>query len=302
MTVLAIESEAHWHALRARHIGGSEIGALFDRHPYITRFMLWHAKKPADAVPIDAGSARADWGKLLEPAIAEGVSREMRWSLVKRAEYHRHAAVEGMGCTVDYFVVDHESGPGIIECKNVDAWIWREVWTESRAPLHIELQVQHQLACTGMAWAAIAALVGGNTLRIYERKPDPAAIAEIERRVAAFWASIASGQAPDPLGVAAEAPQIAGLSAPPEPEHVADLTGDEAAFEAARMLHWARARESEGRKIAEASRLRLLARIGRAGRVTLPGFDIRRSKSGAIHKLEPTGEIPVFPNAEFDFV
>lgn len=45
---------------------------------------------------------RVDWGELLEPAIAAGVTREMRWDLRKFERYASHDTVEGWGCSIDF--------------------------------------------------------------------------------------------------------------------------------------------------------------------------------------------------------
>ncbi len=107
-----IESEEHWHRLRAQNIGGSEVAALFDCSPYVTAFSLHH-RKAGNVTENNAGNSRTNWGKRPEPAIAEGVAEEMRWVLRKSREYHTHDQIKGWGCTVDYDVIDHKDGPGI---------------------------------------------------------------------------------------------------------------------------------------------------------------------------------------------
>ena len=128
-----ITSEDQWHALRAANIGSSEVAALFDASPYMTRFMLYHAK--AGNAPLkQPDDERVDWGQYLEPGIARGIAAEMRWNLVERKEYLSSATVAGLGCTIDRHVEDHLSGPGIVEIKNVDFVRWKMTWTATRAP------------------------------------------------------------------------------------------------------------------------------------------------------------------------
>lgn len=299
MKTIPIESEGHWRALRAKHVGSSEIAALFGLSPYTTPFALWHDKAGSAALP-EPDNGRVDWGKLLEPAIAKGVSAEERWQLEARPVYCTADDVEGMGCTVDFHIVDHERGPGLVECKNVDWLIWKHDWTETHAPPHIEIQVQHQFAVTGYPWGAIAVLVGGNDLHIYERTPHAETVARLKERVAEFWQSIRERHAPEPFGVAAELDTLRAIYSPPDPKERIDLTGSPAAFEAARMFAWARGEVAFHQKTAEDARAKLHALIGKAGEIVIPGFDIRRRKDGPIYRCEmlPGAEAPAEPAFE----
>lgn len=282
MSAHEITSDEMWREVRARHIGSSEVGALFDASPYFTRFALWHAKAGNATLP-PADNQRVEWGRLLEPAIAEGIARQMRWSLVKSRVYHSSDTVKGMGCTVDYDVVDHTDGPGIVEVKNVDWLEWKKSWTDSAAPRHIELQLQHQLACTARPWGAIGALVGGNDLKIYERQPKPRIIAEIERKVSAFWQSVERGQAPDAFGQESELDTLAQLFPLPEEGKQLEIADPTLAQAAADYL-WAKAQERLGKTMATRAKVRLLAAAKDAELMLLPGFLARRSvtSSGAV--------------------
>lgn len=301
MKLIPIESEQQRAAIRRAHVGSSEIAALFDASPYFTRFMLWHDKAGTADLPAPE-NARVDWGQLLEPAIAAGVSREMRWELRKFDRYASHDTLEGWGCSIDYHVIDHEAGPGIVECKNVDWLRWREDWSESRAPLHVELQLQHQLGVSGFSWGAIAVLIGGNDLRIYERKPEARAIREIEEAVASFWASVRAGKGPDPFGAPVENATLRALWPAIEPEKVVDLTGDEEAAELARQFAWAKQQMDAHAPIHAAARVKLLARIGDAGRVLMPGARIKVDRRRALRieivdeaAMEASFAAPSFP-------
>lgn len=197
-----VHDSPEWHALRARHVGGSEVAALFDlpteqRPNYMmTRFALWHVKA-GNAPPPQVDSPRPKWGLRLEEAIAEAAAETHGWTIA-RGGYIRDATTPGLGCTLDYTVAldPDEEGPGVLECKNVDWMVHRRSWTDEEPPIHILLQHQHQLAATGYGWGAVAALVGGNDLRIFRYKARPKLIGEIRRRVREFWESIAQGKEP----------------------------------------------------------------------------------------------------------
>lgn len=190
-----------WHALRARHIGGSEIAALWDMPPedtpnYMTsRFALWHIKK-GNVPPLFVDNPRVQWGLRMEAVIAEIAAEENKWS-VQKGGYVTDVNCPGLGCTLDY-VIDYdptEKGPGALEIKNVDWMVHKRSW-DTEPPPHILLQHQHQLAATGYSWGAVVALVGGNDLRVYRYQARPALIGDIRRRVTAFWKSIDDNKEP----------------------------------------------------------------------------------------------------------
>jgi predicted phage-related endonuclease len=203
MSFTQIEYDSpEWHALRARHIGGSEVSALFDLAPedvpgYArSRFALWHIKA-GNAPPPIVDKTRVSWGLRLEAVIAEAAATENGWS-VQKGGYVSDVQCEGLGCTLDY-VIEYdpaEKGPGALEIKNVDWLVHKRSW-DTEPPPHILLQHQHQLAATGYGWGAVCCLVGGNDLRVYRYKVRPTLIADIRRRVSEFWQSIDEGKEPE---------------------------------------------------------------------------------------------------------
>lgn len=192
----AVLHTEEWHAARAKVIGGSEIAALYQcQQPYqMGLYALWHVKAGLiDAPPVDG--ERIEWGNDLEEAIANVVARRRGWE-IRKGGHVVDRTTPGLGCTLDFEILNDPRGPGALEIKNVDAIIWKQKWQEGEPPLHILLQLQEQLAATGYSWGAVGCLVGGNRLEIYEYEARPVLIADIRRRVTAFWASIAANKPP----------------------------------------------------------------------------------------------------------
>jgi predicted phage-related endonuclease len=193
-----------WHAIRLQHIGGSEVSALFGvAPPYaLSMFALHHVK--AGTVPAPpVGNERVEWGIAMEPFIARRAAIREGWNLLP-AVYAKDDTTQGMGATLDYLIepgpedlAQGMTGTGVLEIKNVDFLVFREKWTNDEPPAHILLQHQHQLACAGLDWGVICALVGGNELHVYRYRANPALIAGIRQRVAAFWADVHAGRQPD---------------------------------------------------------------------------------------------------------
>lgn len=188
-------------AERQKWLGASEVAALFGESPYSTRFSLYHEKLGNLPHADLDGDERVQAGNFLEPAIAAFAAEAWGIRLRKVNRYIPHPSVERMGCSLDYEAFGEGSGYIPVEIKNVDSLIFRDGWKAQRdtivdAPIHILLQAQHQLACTGAPYAYLIALVGGNRLLRMRFDRDPETIALIEGEVAKFWVAVDARQEP----------------------------------------------------------------------------------------------------------
>lgn len=251
MTKFEHDSPA-WHDMRGRHVGSSEIAALFDLAPEDTpnyaksRFALYHIKA-GNAPPLFVDNPRIKWGVRLEAVIAEAAAEENKWS-VQKGGYFSDVHCPGLGASLDY-VIEYdatESGPGVLELKNVDWLIHKRSWGDEPPP-HILLQLQHQLAATGYSWGAVCCLIGGNDLRVYRYKSRPTLIAEIRRRVTDFWRSIAEGREP-PVDGSESASTVLKSMYPEVVDDAIEITSNEWA-EACNEFHTA----GERRRAADAT-------------------------------------------------
>lgn len=191
-------NSAEWHSIRQQFVGASEVAALFDLSPWTTRFELWHLKK-GNISDNFSGNVRTRYGQKLEAAIAECVEEETGWGIAETVGYYTHDSIKGMGCTPDRIIISQNGMPGCLEIKNVDRLQFSKDWTDDEPPLHIILQLQHQLACTKMTWGVVAALVGGNDLKLYTFDRHEKTIAKLEAAVTEFWISIEKNQEPAPF-------------------------------------------------------------------------------------------------------
>ena len=202
-----------WLALRRTTVGASEVAALFGAQPpyAMSHYALWQTKAGRIPEP-DAVGERPRWGLLLEEAIMAGAAERNGWKHYRRCGYVCHPTIAGMGCSPDFVLLDGPAGAPIaaVEAKNADWLIHKRQWGDE-PPLHILLQAQHQMACTGLGICHVEALVGGNDPRDYPIERRPTVIAEIERRVAAFWASIREGKEPPIDGSESTAAAVAAL-------------------------------------------------------------------------------------------
>ncbi|MBX9697891.1 MAG: YqaJ viral recombinase family protein [Acetobacteraceae bacterium] len=295
MTMLPIPTDPEaWHALRAQHVGASEVAALFNAQPDYAPglYALWHQK--AGIVPREpVDNPRVAWGLRLEDAIAAGAAERGGWD-VRPGLY---ASRDGLGATLDRIIAAPGAeerdaglaGPGVLELKNAD-WLYHKRAWGDEPPLFILLQLQAQLLATGYGWGAVAVLVGGNDLRIYRYRPRPKVQAEIARRVAAFWDSIRRGKKPDPDGSGSAFRTIQALH-PEVQDEPAELDDDnEAPILAAEVLALAKQRKEIERQEAEC-KARLLAKLGdhRWGKVR--GFRISQAITPAKEPVQITADM-----------
>ena len=186
-----------WLALRSsgKRIGASEVAALFDASAQygLTRYALWHVKAGlAPPPPVDG--LRITWGLKLEAVIADAAAEVHGWKIQKG----RYALCDDapLAASLDFEILDHPDGPGVLETKNADWLAHKRSWQNDEPPMHILLQLQSQLACTGYKWGVVACLIGGNDLRTYRYDARPKLIAEMKTRAIAFWRSIADNKPP----------------------------------------------------------------------------------------------------------
>lgn len=294
----AVIHNAEWHANRAQVVGGSEIAALYHcQQPYqMGLFALWHFKA-GNVKPPPVEGKRIDWGNRLEAIIAEWAAHEEGWEITK-GKHVRDATTPGLGATLDYSILvpgkndEGFEGPGALECKNVDWLQHKQKWQDDEPPLHILLQHQHQLASTGYKWGAVAALVGGNELKIYRYHARPALIADIRKRVAAFWRSIEEGKPPKIDGSDSSFHTLRELT----PEIVDDaicLDGDNRFPDLCAMLHEASRTKKEAEKLEALLKAELELKLGEHKRGWSDGwsasFTINRGSAGTIVTQDMVG-------------
>lgn len=214
---------------RAGILGASEVPALFNASPHLSRWELWQRKAGNLPDEHDAGLP-AMWGDLLEPVIAKGIARDQGWRIRKVKRHIPHPTVQRFGASLDYEAcdpdVDYKHGwPAALEIKNVDRFVYAR-WPDGAPPLHFQLQVQAQLACAvGKERSYLGVLIGGNTPLVLTYWRHPGAIGKIEREVAAFWQSIDADEPPD-IDFERDYQAVAQLYNNAAPDSIRDFRGD----------------------------------------------------------------------------
>lgn len=275
MEIIHPSDRQEWLRLRAQDITSTESPVLFGFSPYETIYSLWHRKKTGDVGEIEE-TERMFWGTKMQDVIAETIAKQNGWEY-KKLDYYARLPECRMGSSFD-FEVQTPSGRAILEIKNVDALVFRRTWTEVgdgafEAPLHVEMQVQHQLAVLDYEKTYIGVLVGGNRLVLVERDRDRAVGEAIKKRVAEFWATIRIDAAPNP-DYSRDAETIRRLYSYANPDSVMDARGNSRINVLASMYKEAKRKQVDAERECSEIKSEIITLIGDNERVNGDGFTI----------------------------
>lgn len=210
---------ATWLAARQLGLGSSDAAAILGVSRWHTPFTLF-TEKIGLAPPPPAAQEAAEWGTLLEPLLADRYARVTQRTLYYPGPYtiQRHRGRPWQLASVDRLVLDPEKGLGVLELKTAAAGKAGE-WIDE-PPLAYQVQVQHQLAVTGLPWASIAVLIGGQHFRWMDVAPHPGFLEALLQAETAFWDRVCAGDAPPPDGSDATRALLSALF----PQHEAGTT------------------------------------------------------------------------------
>jgi putative phage-type endonuclease len=172
--------------IRAKGIGASEIAAVVGIDHRRSAFDVYAEK--VGLLKRSEPTARMRWGKRLERVIADCYAEETKRNIVWYDKTLQHELRSWQVFSPDAFVVEGEPVGGL-DCKNV-AWDQFERWGEAgtdSVPDTIALQCQWSCSAADLPWWDVAALAGGNDLRIYRVHRDAQIEAVLLQAGQAFW-------------------------------------------------------------------------------------------------------------------
>lgn len=255
-------------------ISASQAAALWNRSPYLTRWMLW--QHFANAMPLDKDAdGRMAWGLKMEPLILAEAAADLKLE-VRPNQPQVYVNRGRFGCTRDAEIISPDEGPGALEAKTVfDYRTWMQDWEGGKAvPPHYEIQLQVQMYVGDgeqpFRWGAIPVWVAGE-IHYFRRTPAEGLWQEMEREAEAFFADVAAGREPDPFGASVELPFLSNRPRTGETIDLSEEANARDLAEAARMF------ELEGKAIRAAEKSRdhfkakLLGAIGEASEAILYG-------------------------------
>jgi putative phage-type endonuclease len=255
--------------LAMRRIGSSDAATICGLNPYKTPRRLYLELR--GEVAQDQENEAMRWGTLLEPVIAAEFAARTGSAITHNTKMF--AAPNGwQTATPDYLGDD---GEWLLEIKNTGVYAARQ-WAEG-PPDVAHIQVAHQLAVTGLKYAYVAGLVGGNRLVWHRLERDEALIETVTLKEAEFWALLQAGN-PPPLCAADS--DLMNEIYPQSTDGMTTLPG-EAGDIAADYIE-AKRRMDEWNKIADECAAKLKSLLGesagaRAGRFNISWKTITRN-------------------------
>lgn len=147
-----------WLESRRQGIGGSDVAALFDVHPWMSKYTLYMDKM--GLLPEKDSTAAMLVGHELEPLTRrlyqEDTDRQVH-NAQERFKHHEHSF---MLATTDGTVIRPDrQDEGVFEGKTTNPFSAKD-WAEG-PPLHYVLQCHHYMVTSGRKWASVAVLVLG---------------------------------------------------------------------------------------------------------------------------------------------
>jgi putative phage-type endonuclease len=165
-----------WLSKRREGIGGSDAPALAGAVEWASPMSVYLEK--LGLVENDLSDNEAVfWGSRLEGTITDRVEEVTGLPVTNRQGFYAHPELPWMLATVDGITTNAEGEEGLVEIKTTGAWR-AKTWKDD-VPLHVFVQVQHDLAVTGLLWAIVGVLIGGQKFETHHIARDDAYIAQL---------------------------------------------------------------------------------------------------------------------------
>lgn len=192
-----------WLAGRRNAIGGSDSPGVLGVSPWSSQLEVYASKVGEVAVK---ETAPMKWGNKLEEVGGIAYAEETGRPIVNLGPYTviGHEENDFMAATPDFVIPENTDGlpgVGIMQFKTTHPRNAAS-WDEDEAPLHVMVQLAHELAVTGCKWGSVAVLVGTSDFRWYDfevgsdQMPQSFIDALIQRE-AAFWQHVVNRQPPE---------------------------------------------------------------------------------------------------------
>lgn len=193
------DNRAAWLAARRSGIGSSDAAAILGQTTWGSPYSVWAEK--AHGIGKDVGDSEyVRWGSVLEGPIRDEYQQRTgrRVSHAGSFAITRHPDIPWLAASLDG-TVEPGSGDvviqGVYEGKTAGGHKAEE-WA-NEPPLAYQIQVQHQMAATGLQWASIACLIGGQKLVYFDVERNQRFIDAMLEKLAAFWRCVETKTPPD---------------------------------------------------------------------------------------------------------
>jgi len=248
--VLSNLSRKEW--LEQRKLGASDAAAILGLDPFRSPYRVW-AEKTGVLAPAEESEAMR-LGKRLEPVIIAEFSFRTGYEAESCQKLYTCDDAPYMTATPDA-TVQVGAFPGLLECKATNSY-QADNWKDG-PPDAAHIQVMHQLACTGLDFAYVAALIGSTSFAFHRVERDDAIIEVLKAKLLIFW-ELVQTKTPPPMS-GSDADIVAALY--PTSNGSKHLTLPADAEETIRMWHHAKNAEKLAKERKEALEAQIQAQM-----------------------------------------
>lgn len=200
------ELREKWLSARRSGLGGSDAAPVLGLSPWKSPLALWSEKAGLVEEPNLDELEYIEWGQVLEEPIARKYVAVTGRTLIDYGRFalRRHPERDWMHCTIDreipydadhsYLAMPPVQGPGDLSIKNTSEFK-RKDW-DDEPPLLYQVQLQHELAVTGLPWGSFAVLIGGNKFHWCDVARNDRFISYLIEREEEFWDRVIRGNPP----------------------------------------------------------------------------------------------------------
>ena len=229
--IFSYENQEKWHELRGIGIGGSDIGAILGVNKYKSAIDVYIDKTEGNK---SKGNRFTHFGTKLEKVVFEEFQERHQNMKCYTVPYTIQRGV--CVANVDGMVYDPEKDRyGVLELKTTSAYN-KDEWTGDTVPDSYYAQVQHYLYVTGLSFAYIACLVGGNDYKEFYIERNLEDIDYLQEKANDFWKNHVMKKVPPMLDGSDSYSKYLLEKADKENEEVIELNGLNAKAEEIKAL------------------------------------------------------------------
>lgn len=202
MATQQIDERQDWLQHRRSGIGGSDAAAVLGLSPWKSPLALWSEKCGLVDEPNLDELEYIEWGNVLEEPIARKYSQVTGRTLIDHGRFaiKTHPERTWQHCTIDREICTDPklniALRGDLSIKNVGFFKAAD-WAEE-APLPYQVQLQHELAVTGLQWGSFAVLIGGQKFAWLDTPRNERFISYLIEKEEEFWDRVVRGNPPEP--------------------------------------------------------------------------------------------------------
>jgi len=282
-------SRDEWLSWRRKGVGSSDAAAVAGLNPYRTPLEVYLDK--LGLLEEQDETEAMYWGTVLEDVVAREFAARTGLKVWRRNAILQHPEYAWVLANIDRYIVQ-KGNWGVLECKTTSTFM-RSDWSNGEVPPMYYVQLQHQLAVTGLEYGYIAVLIGGREFAYFEIERDEETIKYLMQVEHDFWHHNVIPQNPPPMdGSSASSELLNRLYPEAEPDSVMYLPSDAMALIAQYDAAAEDEKEAKARKDEAANRLKELlgdAERGIAGEreVRWPTVESRRLDTKRLKSERP---------------